>query len=167
MTMRYWRRRCDRRAASGRCVFGHGRHLSFSPFFKPSQRSPPNLFHAVLLCAIILAEFLRQGLGAAFFGPHFLPESRAALAGLHSPHSFPFSCRSRSWNNTRNESKLQEQQRLLMQARLDALTNQINPHFLFNTLNSVSSLIRTNPHQGAHGSLPVIEHSSALIAEER
>jgi two-component system LytT family sensor kinase len=34
-----------------------------------------------------------------------------------------------------------------MQARLDALTSQINPHFLFNTLNSVSSLIRTNPQQ--------------------
>jgi two-component system LytT family sensor kinase len=51
------------------------------------------------------------------------------------------------WNNTRNENKLEEQQRLLMQARLQALTSQINPHFLFNTLNSVSSLIRTDPHQ--------------------
>jgi two-component system LytT family sensor kinase len=30
---------------------------------------------------------------------------------------------------------------------LAALTSQINPHFLFNTLNSVSSLIRTNPDQ--------------------
>jgi two-component system LytT family sensor kinase len=51
------------------------------------------------------------------------------------------------WNNARNEKKLEEQQRLLMQARLDALSKQINPHFLFNTLNSVSSLIRTNPAQ--------------------
>jgi two-component system LytT family sensor kinase len=34
-----------------------------------------------------------------------------------------------------------------MEARLDALTSQINPHFLFNTLNSVSSLIRTNPQE--------------------
>jgi two-component system, LytTR family, sensor kinase len=30
-------------------------------------------------------------------------------------------------------------------ARLDALQSQINPHFLFNTLNSVSSLVRFDP----------------------
>jgi two-component system LytT family sensor kinase len=51
------------------------------------------------------------------------------------------------WNSTRNEKKLEEQGRLLVEARLAALTSQINPHFLFNTLNSVSSLIRTDPHQ--------------------
>jgi len=51
------------------------------------------------------------------------------------------------WNSTRNEKKLEEQGRLLVEARLAALTSQINPHFLFNTLNSVSSLIRTDPNQ--------------------
>jgi two-component system LytT family sensor kinase len=40
---------------------------------------------------------------------------------------------------------LEEQRHLLMQARLDALTAQINPHFLFNTLNSIASLARTDP----------------------
>jgi two-component system LytT family sensor kinase len=49
------------------------------------------------------------------------------------------------WNNTRLELKLAEQEVLVARARLDALANQINPHFLFNTLNSISSLIRTNP----------------------
>ncbi|MBI4465663.1 MAG: histidine kinase [Acidobacteria bacterium] len=49
------------------------------------------------------------------------------------------------WKNVRNEMLLEEQQRLLMQARLDALTAQINPHFLFNTLNSIASLVRSNP----------------------
>jgi two-component system, LytTR family, sensor kinase len=49
------------------------------------------------------------------------------------------------WNTTRMESKLSLQQRLLAEARLAALTSQINPHFLFNTLNSVSSLIRIDP----------------------
>ncbi len=49
------------------------------------------------------------------------------------------------WNNTRMEIKIEEQQRALMQARMEALQNQINPHFLFNTLNSVSSLVRFDP----------------------
>jgi len=49
------------------------------------------------------------------------------------------------WNNTRLEMKLAEQEVLVVKSRLDALANQINPHFLFNTLNSISSLIRTNP----------------------
>jgi two-component system LytT family sensor kinase len=51
------------------------------------------------------------------------------------------------WNNNRNEKKLESQQLLLNEARLAALQRQINPHFLFNTLNSVASLIRTNPDQ--------------------
>ena len=51
------------------------------------------------------------------------------------------------WNSTRNEKKVEQQQLRLNEARLAALSRQINPHFLFNTLNSVASLIRTNPEQ--------------------
>jgi two-component system LytT family sensor kinase len=49
------------------------------------------------------------------------------------------------WNAIRIERKLEEQGRLLMEARLDALQRQINPHFLFNTLNSITSLVRSKP----------------------
>jgi two-component system LytT family sensor kinase len=49
------------------------------------------------------------------------------------------------WNNARIEHRLQEQEKRLMRARIDALASQINPHFLFNTLASISSLIRTQP----------------------
>ena len=49
------------------------------------------------------------------------------------------------WNAIRVERQLEEQGRLLLEARLDALQRQINPHFLFNTLNSISSLVRSKP----------------------
>jgi two-component system, LytTR family, sensor kinase len=49
------------------------------------------------------------------------------------------------WNSARIEHRLQEQERLLMDARIEALSSQINPHFLFNTLTSISSLIRSQP----------------------
>ena len=49
------------------------------------------------------------------------------------------------WNALRIELKLEEQKRLVLEARFDALQRQINPHFLFNTLNSIASLVRFRP----------------------
>ena len=42
-------------------------------------------------------------------------------------------------------AKLEEQTQLATSMKLKALQNQINPHFLFNTLNTIASLIRTDP----------------------
>jgi two-component system LytT family sensor kinase len=130
---------------------------SFSPMFDLKRwKSRRTLFHAFFLLAILLAEFLRQGLGNFFSEPNRIfylqpgwPAGAHGLAvgAVYITTLFAVVLPLKIWNNARNESKLQEQQRLLMQARLDALTSQINPHFLFNTLNSVSSLIRTDPHQ--------------------
>jgi two-component system LytT family sensor kinase len=51
------------------------------------------------------------------------------------------------WNNSRLEQQLEQRELRLLEARFQALKNQINPHFLFNTLNSISSCLWNNPKQ--------------------
>jgi two-component system LytT family sensor kinase len=109
------------------------------------------LFHVFCTLAIVFAEVLRFSLARAF-GPSLLftlyawPDPNAInIAGVFLTTLFAITLPLKIWNNSVNERKLEAQGRLLTEARLAALTTQINPHFLFNTLNSVSSLIRTNP----------------------
>ena len=47
-------------------------------------------------------------------------------------------------SNTRREILVREEEKQLIHARLATLRSQINPHFLFNTLNTISALIRTD-----------------------
>jgi two-component system LytT family sensor kinase len=110
-------------------------------------------YQIVFLVAILFAEFLRQSLHQfrprRLFAiwPDWTNPHPAAIVATYVATLFAVSLPLKIWNNARNEMKLEEQRRLLLQARMDALSHQINPHFLFNTLNSVSSLIRTNPQQ--------------------
>jgi len=109
-------------------------------------------FHLLFLLVILASECLRQMVHGRFKTRVFALEPDAHHRVLYflaicATTLFAVGLPLKIWNNTRTENKLEEQQRLLIEARLAALTSQINPHFLFNTLNSVSSLIRTDPHQ--------------------
>ncbi len=57
------------------------------------------------------------------------------------------------------QQQLQVQQKMELQARLDALRARIRPHFLFNTLNSVASLIMSRPEDAER----VVEDLSELL----
>jgi two-component system LytT family sensor kinase len=69
------------------------------------------------------------------------------------------------WNALRIEMKLEEQKRLLLEARLDALQRQINPHFLFNTLNSIASLVRMKPELAREMTVKLANILRALLKD--
>jgi two-component system LytT family sensor kinase len=124
--------------------------LNIYRFFKERTDPRRTAFHLEFGAGILVAEFLRQILGENFSTRviYFLPGKNATQPALWATYAatlFAVAIPLKIWNNTRNEKKLEEQARLLVEARLAALTSQINPHFLFNTLNSVGSLIRTDP----------------------
>jgi len=69
------------------------------------------------------------------------------------------------WNALRTEMSLEEQKRLVLEARLDALQRQINPHFLFNTLNSIASLVRSQPEQARTMTVKLANILRALLKD--
>ncbi len=128
----------------------------FSPFIVTSLhrriwqfiRRPATDWQVALLVAPVALELLRLALGHRFgSGRIFYLGSTslmmtalvvlAAVLAVATPIKI--------WNNARIEHRLQEQEKLLLAARIEALASQINPHFLFNTLTSISSLIRSEP----------------------
>jgi len=96
--------------------------------------------------------------------PHLIDETQRAIAeGLAELLSTQLSM-----------SELDRQVELATKAELQALQSQINPHFLFNTINTIASLIRTDPMR-ARGLLrefavfyrQTLENSNDLIPLDR
>jgi two-component system LytT family sensor kinase len=102
----------------------------------------------ILIAAPVALELLRQFLGLRFGKPRLFFLGDASPAATFLVLLATVLCVAipiKIWNSARIEHKLQEQEKLLLAARIEALSNQINPHFLFNTLNSIASLIRSQP----------------------
>jgi two-component system LytT family sensor kinase len=111
-----------------------------------------SVFNLICNFVIVLVEFSRvaisnlfPGTAAFSIGRHRPGSALAHFVALSVTSLFTVSLPIRIWASVRIEQKLETQQRRLVEARLTALTNQINPHFLFNTLSSVATLIRINP----------------------
>jgi two-component system LytT family sensor kinase len=130
---------------------------SFSPFvdlsiyrwIRRNMRQPRFDRQVLLLVLIFGLELAREWVAEEYPGRLYaLPADSwllrlAILACAAMVVGIPL----KIWNAIRIEQKLEEQKRLLLEARLDALQRQINPHFLFNTLNSIASLVRMRPEQ--------------------
>jgi two-component system LytT family sensor kinase len=121
--------------------------LNIYRFFKESKDYRRTAYHLVFPAGILVAEALRWAVGLRLAWADSEVPNVPTTVAIFLSTLFAVAIPLKIWNSTRNEKKLEEQGRLLVEARLAALTSQINPHFLFNTLNSVSSLIRTDPNQ--------------------
>jgi len=128
----------------------------------------PRIEHQFLLLLVIAgAEAVRDALARAF--PHRLFALTAgalwlqALVWLSAPITVGVALK--VWNALRVEMTLEEQKRLLLEARLDALQRQINPHFLFNTLNSIASLVRSQPELAREMTVKLANILRALLKD--
>lgn len=112
-------------------------------------------FNVACNCIVVLTEVLRWGVRLEFkehyafflFGKVPTGNPLPLFAACAATTLFAVSLPIRIWSSYRAERQLEMQRARLTEAQLAALTNQINPHFLFNTLNSVSTLIRIDPER--------------------
>jgi two-component system LytT family sensor kinase len=113
----------------------------------------PAAFSLVCVLMILLAEFLRSTMARLFPGrifalqEHWTGEGAWLVVAVYATTLLSVMLPIKIWNSKRYERKLELQQLSLNEARLAALSRQINPHFLFNTLTSVASLIRQDPEE--------------------
>jgi two-component system LytT family sensor kinase len=108
----------------------------------------PHLDRQIFLLVLIMAVQLTTSLISKFYGTRYFElysQNWIIEVAICACAPVVVGIPLKIWNAVRIESKLEEQSRLLLEARLDALQRQINPHFLFNTLNSIGSLVRSRP----------------------
>ena len=129
---------------------------SFSPFIDLSlyrwirrNLPTPKLFgwQMMFFTTIVVLRFIHLELARYLPGSTFSLESSGfwVKVASYATSVMVVGTVLKIWNSVRIQIKLEEQERMLLHARMEALQNQINPHFLFNTLNSVSSLVRFDP----------------------
>ena len=111
-------------------------------------------FNVACNAIVVLTEMLRWGVyflfkehNTFFIFAAMPPVNSWTFVACAVTTLFSVSLPLRIWSSFRAERQLEMQRARLTEARLAALTNQINPHFLFNTLNSVSTLIRIDPER--------------------
>jgi two-component system LytT family sensor kinase len=141
--------------------------LSLYRWIRRNLRQPRIDRQFLMLFVIVVMEIVREWLSRLYPKRLFALNSDSlglqVLVWLCAPVVVGIALK--VWNALRLELKLEEQKRLLLEARLDALQRQINPHFLFNTLNSIASLVRVKPELARQMTVKLANILRALLKE--
>jgi len=70
-------------------------------------------------------------------------------------------------HNREHIARMDVLEKQLVQAKLDALKSQLHPHFLFNTLSNVLSLLDTHPNKGKSMLVDFIQYLLASLSKIR
>ena len=141
--------------------------LSLYRWIRRNLRKPRIDRQFLMLFLIVVMEIVREWLAhmhpTRLFDLHTPAWGLRVLMWLSAPVTVGIALK--VWNALRLELKLEEQKRLLLEARLDALQRQINPHFLFNTLNSIASLVRIKPELAREMTVKLANILRALLRD--
>lgn len=130
----HWFARVLMIAAAGVCIAvamdAIGAWLRFGVFFQGIRRPPPPFGPLITVTRFFFIDDLII----------FIAVLAAGIARAYS-----LRLRARRAETVRLQAQAANLQAQLAEARLSALRSQIDPHFLFNTLNAVSSLVERDP----------------------
>ena len=120
-------------------------------FLKSSLVTPRPKWQVALVVACVMMEMVRMTVSQRFVTEGWLfslaPEGSLVYLCVFVSTVACLGIPLKIWNSTRIQTMLEKQEALVSRARFDALQSQINPHFLFNTLNSIAATVRTDPEK--------------------
>lgn len=114
------------------------------PVYKVVALIVSNLFYTVPVSVGLMTMWYVFALGVpADWNVLFTATALCVICVVFITHTYETVFLIRSWESDKTRSESLE--RAKAQAELEALKNQIDPHFMFNSLNTLSHLIETEP----------------------
>lgn len=143
-------------------------------FYLPNQKNTPQLFGFAILLSIVwmyICQGLLSALGIEQEAPLFYNQASWILRWAVAVLIICFSVLMRWMSvvlNKQASTQLHEKQvlELSKQTELKTLREQLHPHFLFNTLNSVSALIGAKPEKAREMVLQLSEFLRGSIVNK-
>lgn len=114
------------------------------PVYKVVALIVSNIFYTIPICVgLMTAWYVFAVQAAADWNVIFKATALCVVCVVFITHTYETVFLIKSWESDKTKSELLTKAKV--EAELEALKNQIDPHFMFNSLNTLSYLIETEP----------------------